>query len=57
MYINKQLIIDSINNCTSIEETIQNEIDTIIDNAYDDIKDIEQKYNIKIYINYEWWNE
>jgi len=54
MNINKKLIIDCINNCTDLDTTIEKEIDTIIDNIDDKKKEIEEKYNIEIYITYQW---
>lgn len=54
MNINKKLIIDCINNCTDLDTTIENEIDAIIDNINDKKKEIEKKYNIEIYIKYQW---
>lgn len=54
MNISKKLIIDCINNCTDLDTTIEKEIDTIIDNIDDKKKEIEEKYNIEIYITYQW---
>ena len=52
--IPKQAIIDSINNCNRLDDIIQDEIDYFLDYALDDLNLIEEKYNIKIYIKYEW---
>ena len=54
MNINKKLIIDCINNCEDLDTTIKKEIDTIIDNIDNKKKEIEEKYNIEIYIKYQW---
>lgn len=54
MNISKKLIIDCINNCTDLDTTIEKEIDTIIDNIDNKKKEIEEKYNIEIYIKYQW---
>lgn len=52
--IPKQAIIDSINNCNRLDDIIEDEIDDFLDYALDDLNLIEEKYNIKIYIKYEW---
>lgn len=52
--IPKQAIIDSINNCNELDSIIEDEIDEFLDYALDDLNLIEEKYNIKIYIKYEW---
>lgn len=52
--IPKQAIIDSINNCNELDDIIEDEIDEFLDYALDDLNLIEEKYNIKIYIKYEW---
>lgn len=52
--IPKQAIIDSINNCNELDNIIEDEIDDFLDYALDDLNLIEEKYNIKIYIKYEW---
>lgn len=52
--IPKQAIIDSINNCNELDNIIEDEIDEFLDYALDDLNLIEEKYNIKIYIKYEW---
>lgn len=52
--IPKQAIIDSINNCNELDSIIEDEIDEFLDYVLDDLNLIEEKYNIKIYIKYEW---
>lgn len=52
--IPKQAIINSINNCNELDSIIEDEIDEFLDYALDDLNLIEEKYNIKIYIKYEW---
>lgn len=54
MRINKQLIIDSINNTTTLDNTIEKQIDNILDNIQEEIEYLKQKYNINVYINYTW---
>lgn len=56
--IPKQGIIDSINNCKNLDDIIEDEINDVLDYILEDLKSIENKYNIKTYIKYEWdYNE
>lgn len=56
--IPKQGIIDSINNCKTLDDIIEDEIDDVFYCILKDLKPIENKYNIKIYIDYKWdYNE
>lgn len=52
--IPKQAIIDCINNCNRLDDIIEDEINEVLDYILSDLEPIENKYNIKIYINYEW---